>query len=72
MASLEYDPSCNALYIRLKRGKVTQTEPVSDNVIFDLNDRNETLGIEILGPEPIDVSKFSHPIKVLSADRKSR
>ena len=50
MASLEYDESCNALYIRIKRGKVAETEPVSDNLILDLNKKGEIIGVEILGP----------------------
>ena len=66
MASLEYDSSCNALYIRLKRGKVEESEPISDNVILDLSRKGEILGIEVLGPTPIDTTKFSHPIKIIA------
>jgi len=66
LASLEYDPSCNALYIRLKRGKATETEPISDNLILDLNEKREIIGVEILGPAPIDIKKFSPPVKVIS------
>ena len=58
MASLEYDSSSNALYIRLKRGKVAESEPISDNLILDLNKRGEIIGVEVLGPTPIDVTKF--------------
>ena len=66
MALLEYDSSCNALYIRLKRGKVEESEPISDNVILDLSKKGEILGIEVLGPTPIDTTKFSHPIKIIA------
>jgi len=66
LASLEYDSSCNALYIRLKRGKVAESEPISDNLILDLSKRGEILGIEVLGPTPIDTTKFSHPIKIIA------
>ena len=72
MASLEYDPSCNALYIRLKRGRVAKSEPISDNLILDLNSEKEIIGIEVLGPSPIDVKKFSHPVKVLSRTNTSK
>ncbi|KPV62145.1 MAG: hypothetical protein AOA65_2037 [Candidatus Bathyarchaeota archaeon BA1] len=72
MALLEYDPSCNALYIRLKRGKVAESEPISDNVILDLNNKKEIVGIEVLGPAPIDISKFSLPVKVISKSRRSQ
>jgi len=66
LASLEYDSNCNALYVRLKRGKVAESEPVSDNVILDLSKKGEILGIEVLGPTPIDTTKFSHPTKVIA------
>lgn len=66
MASLEYDPSCNALYIRLKKGKVPESEPISDNLILDLNHKKEIVGVEVLGPAPIDLPKFSLPIKIVS------
>jgi len=71
LASLEYDPSCNALYIRLKRGKVAESEPISDNLILDLSKRGEILGIEVLGPTPIDTTKFSHPIKIIAKKARS-
>jgi uncharacterized protein YuzE len=61
LASLEYDESCNALYIRIKRGKVAETEPVSDNIILDLNKKGEIIGIEILGPTQIDIKSFPTP-----------
>ena len=57
MASLEYDESCNALYIRIKKGKVAETEPVSGNLILDLNKKGEIIGVEILGPTQIDIKK---------------
>jgi len=66
LVSLEYDSSCNALYIRLKRGNVAESEPISDNVILDLSKKGEILGIEVLGPTPIDTTKFSHPIKIIA------
>lgn len=71
MALLEYDPSTNALYIRLKRGKVAESEPISDNLILDLNKKGEIIGVEVLGPTPIDVTKFSHPIKIVAKKLKS-
>lgn len=52
MASLEYDEESNALYIKLKRGKVAESEPISDNLILDLNKKGEIIGVEILGPKP--------------------
>ena len=66
MASLEYDSSCNALYIRLRRGKVAESEPISDNLILDLNKKREIIGVEVLGPAPIDVASFFHPVKIVT------
>jgi uncharacterized protein YuzE len=63
---LEYYSNCDALYIRLKRGKVAESEPISDNVILDLSEKGEIVGIEVLGPTPIDTTKFSHPVKIIA------
>jgi len=57
MVSLEYDPSCNALYIRIKTGKVAESEPISDSLIVDLDPAGEILGIELLA-EKLDLSRF--------------
>jgi len=69
LASLEYDASSNAMYLRLKRGKVAESEPISDNLILDLNEKREIIGVEILGPSQIDVSKFSIPVKVVKTNQ---
>lgn len=55
MASLEYDPTSTALHVRMKRGKVVTSRPLADNIILDLNGKNELLGIEIIGPKPEDL-----------------
>lgn len=72
MASLEYDPSCSALYIRLKRGKAAVTEPLADNLFLDLNDKKEIIGIELLGPGLIDIKKIAAPVRVLSKIRTAK
>lgn len=71
MASLEYDSTCNALYIRLKRGRVAESEPISDNLILDLNKKGEIIGVEVLSPVPIDLTKFSHLIKIVTKKTRS-
>ena len=55
MALLEYDPSSTALYVRVKKGKVAFSKPLADNIIVDLNAKNELLGIEIIGPRSEDL-----------------
>jgi uncharacterized protein YuzE len=52
--------------VAMQKGKVAETEPVSDIPILNLNKKGEIIGIEILGPTQIDIKKFSHPIKILT------
>ncbi len=51
MVSVEFDAEVNALYLRLKKGKIEKSEPVADNIIFDLDKNGEVIGIEILLPK---------------------
>jgi uncharacterized protein YuzE len=45
---LEYDPEADALYLRLKKGRVSETVEIAENVFVDLDAGGEPLGIEIL------------------------
>ena len=65
MALLEYDPSSTALYVRVKKGKVASSKPLADNIIVDLNAKNELLGIEIIGPRPEDLGEFRPKAKII-------
>jgi len=59
MVSVEFDTEVNAMYIRLKKGKVNKSEPLADNVIIDVDKNGEAVGIEILLPkQDIRVSEF--------------
>lgn len=51
MVSVEFDKEVNALYLRLKNGKVKKSDPVADNIVFDLNEEGNMIGIEILLPK---------------------
>ena len=51
MASIEFDPEVNAMFIRFKKGKVSKSEPLADNVIVDLDENGEVVEIEILLPK---------------------
>ncbi len=53
MGSIEFDLEVNAMYIRLKKGKVDRSEPLSDNVIMDVDKKGKALGIEILLPDHV-------------------
>ena len=66
MALLEYDPSSTALYVRVKKGKVASSRPLADNIILDLNAKNELLGIEIIGPRPEDLREFKPRAKIVA------
>ncbi|MBX5321821.1 MAG: DUF2283 domain-containing protein [Candidatus Bathyarchaeota archaeon] len=70
MVSLEYDEEGNALYIRLKRGEVAESEPISDNLVLDLNGKGEIIGVEILVPKFIDFSKLSTQVKIITKKRR--
>ncbi len=48
MASVEFDPEVNAIYVRFKKGKVAESEPLADNVVIDVDEDGEVLGIEFL------------------------
>jgi len=61
MVSVEYDPEANAIYIRIKKGEVEVSEPLSDDIIVDLDKNGEVLGIEILLPKSDIVKKLSLP-----------
>ena len=65
MASLESDPNSTALYVRIRKGKVTSSRPLADNIILDVNSKNEILGIEIIGPRPEDLKEFKPKAKIL-------
>ncbi len=51
MVSVEFDPEVNAMFIRFKEGKVAESEPLAENIIVDLDEDGEVLGIEILLPK---------------------
>jgi uncharacterized protein YuzE len=48
MASLEFDEEAGALYLRLRRGKVSSSEPLAENVILDVDAKGKLLGLELL------------------------
>ncbi|CAM8655089.1 COG5428 Uncharacterized conserved small protein [Oxalobacteraceae bacterium] len=49
---IEYDQQADAMYIRLRAGKVIESEEVRPGVVLDFDDQGQVLGIEML-----DVSK---------------
>lgn len=53
MASVEFDSEANAMYLRLRKGKVSSTEPLADNITVDLDEKKRVLGLELLLPSTV-------------------
>ncbi len=45
---VKYDKSVDALYIRLRDGRIVESDEVAPGIIVDFNESNEVIGIEIL------------------------
>ena len=45
---IEYDQQADAMYIRLRAGKVFESEEVRPGVVFDFDAQGQVLGIEML------------------------
>jgi uncharacterized protein YuzE len=45
---LHYDPTTDALYLRLDESQVVDSQEVNPGVILDFNASNEVVGIEVL------------------------
>jgi uncharacterized protein YuzE len=54
MASLEFDSEVNAMYLRLRKGKVSSTELLADNIMVDLDEKKRVLGLELLLPPTVN------------------
>ena len=59
LASLKYDEATKALYVRIRSGKVAETEPLNDSLFIDLDDAGRLVGIEVILPKelPAEVVK---------------
>ncbi len=55
MGSLKYDASTKALYVRVRAGKVAETEPLNDSVFIDLDRTGRLVGIEVILPKELPV-----------------
>ncbi len=58
MASLRYDPSSKALYVRIRARKVTETQPLNDNVFMGLE---EQAGERLIDPARIGMEPLCKP-----------
>lgn len=44
----EYDPSADALYVRLGEAKILESEQVQPGIILDFDEAGKVVGIEVL------------------------
>ena len=45
---VKYDKLADALYIRLRDGRIVESDEVAPGIIVDLDENNEVIGIEVL------------------------
>ena len=45
---IRYDPEADALYIKIRDGKVADSEEISDGVIIDYDEDGNIIGIEVV------------------------
>ncbi len=53
--ALTFDTAAQALYIRVRKGKIAKTIEIEDGVMADVSARGLLIGIELLKPAPVDV-----------------
>jgi uncharacterized protein YuzE len=53
LASLKYDDRAKAFYVKIREGKIAQTEPVSDSIFLDLDDGGKLVGMEVILPKDL-------------------
>jgi len=51
---IEYDKEAQAAYIYLRKGKSVKTIKLMDSLLVDVDEKNNILGIEILGGLPLN------------------
>jgi uncharacterized protein YuzE len=45
---IEFDPTVNALYLRLRSGPTAATVELSDSIYLDIDDKGQVLGAEFV------------------------
>lgn len=66
---IQYDKIADAIYLYLKKGKVSKTIKMEDRLIVDIDKNGKIIGLEILGissqvPKK-EISKFGMKMPVL-------
>ena len=67
---LTYDPEADALYLKLGTSRIAETEEVAPNVMLDLDETGNVVGVEVLG---VSLREGADPLRldfaVLAEDR---
>ncbi len=45
---INYDKIADAVYLKIRNGKIDKSKKVNDNIILDLNKKGDVVGIEML------------------------
>ena len=48
MKNITYDPIADAVYVRLKDSKIVDSETIASGVIYDYDENDQIVGVEIL------------------------
>lgn len=65
---IKYDKEVDALYIELKKSKVSKTVERGSNIIIDYDDKHQPIGIEILNYSKINPKK--EKLEVSAGEKK--
>ncbi|MCA2719803.1 DUF2283 domain-containing protein [Microcystis sp. M169S2] len=57
---IDYDRAANAAYIRRFDGKVIDSEELAPGIVYDYNETDRIVGIEILGVKQRTVEQFKN------------
>lgn len=67
-AQIEYDPEVDAMYIRLRRAKVTSTRSLDDSRNVDYDANGAPIGVELLGvSRGVDTSDLPKRVEIEQA-----
>lgn len=69
---LSYDPTADALYIELTEKPVVTTRKVSSDLMVDLDEHQQTVGIEVLRVKQTGIDPFTVVSSLLTPSNDER
>lgn len=54
--NIEYDPTVDALYVRLTDRKIIESEEVQPGIVLDFDETGRVVGVEVLNASKRDTS----------------